>query len=59
MKIRIPAMTVEVDAESWATEHGIDLKDVRSDVIEYFISGAHPQIQIDALGLSPEKQKGE
>jgi hypothetical protein len=59
MKIRIPAMTVEVDAESWAIEYGVELKDVRSDVIEHFTSGSHPQIQIDALGLSAETEKGE
>ena len=59
MKIRIPAMTVEVDAKSWAENYGIDPKDVRSDVIEYFTRGAHPQTQIDTLGLSPETEKGE
>ncbi|MGB0142040.1 MAG: hypothetical protein ACPF8W_03070 [Luminiphilus sp.] len=57
MKITIPAMTVEVDAKSWAEEYGVDPKDVRSDVIEYFTSGAHPQNQIEALGLGPETEE--
>ena len=57
MKIKIPAMTVEVDAQSWAEEYGVDPKDVRSDVIEYFTSGAHPQTQIESLGLSPEREE--
>ena len=57
MKITIPATTVEVDAESWALEYGVDPKDVRSDVIEYFTNGAHPQIQIELLGLSPETEE--
>lgn len=54
MKIRIPSQTVEVDAEAWALEYGVDVKDVRADVIEYFTSGQHPQGQVDLLGLAPE-----
>jgi len=57
MKITIPAMTVEVDAESWALEYGVDPKDVRSDVIEYFTNGLHPQIQIELLGLGPKTEE--
>lgn len=54
MKIRIPAMTVEVDAEAWALDYGVDVKDVRADVIEYFTTGQHPQTQVDLLGLAQE-----
>ena len=52
MKIRIPAQTVEVDAEAWATEYGIDVSEVRQNVLDYFAHSA--QTKIDFLGLSPE-----
>lgn len=58
MKIRIPAMTVEVDAEGWALEYGIDVKEVRADVVEYFTDAFHPQIKIEMLGLTPEPDTG-
>ncbi|MFF0743001.1 hypothetical protein ACFYVL_21640 [Streptomyces sp. NPDC004111] len=43
MKVRI-TITVDVDAEAWALDYGLDLKDVRSDVKEYIgylIAGSH------------------
>jgi hypothetical protein len=58
MKIRIPAMTVEVDAEAWALEYGVDVKEVRADVVEYFTGAFHPQIKIEMLGLAPEADTG-
>lgn len=53
MKIVIPSQSVEVDPEAWATEYGIDRKDVRDDVIEYF-SGFF-QEQVVVLGLEEKK----
>lgn len=53
MKIRIPACTVEVDAEAWALEYGIEKSEVREDVINYFTSFA--AMQIDYLGLGIEE----
>ena len=51
-------MTVEVDAEAWALEYGVDVKEVRADVVEYFTSGQHPQGQVDLLGLAPKPDIG-
>lgn len=51
-------MTVEVDAEGWALEYGIDVKEVRADVVEYFTDAFHPQIKIEMLGLTPEPDTG-
>lgn len=51
-------MTVEVDAEAWALEYGVDAKEVRDHVVEYFTSGQHPQGQVDLLGLAPEADTG-
>ena len=53
MKIRIPAQTVNVDPDAWAHEYGIDLADVRKDVMAYFAHIA--QEQIDALDLADKK----
>ena len=50
-------MTVEVDAEAWALEYGVDVKEVRADVVEYFTSGQHPQTQVDLLGLAPKSKE--
>lgn len=32
MKVRIPAITVEIDEYAWAKEYGITLSEVRADV---------------------------
>lgn len=53
MKVRL-TMTVEVDPEAWATEYGIDLKEVRKDVQGYFSSYA--QEHINGLGLQPKEK---
>lgn len=34
MKVRI-TITVDVDADTWAFEYGVDRKDVRADVKDY------------------------
>ena len=49
MKIRIPAQTVEVDADRWALEYGIEKSEVRKDVVELLSYLAHGHI--DSLGL--------
>lgn len=49
LKIRIPAQTVIVDADAWATEYGVDPDKVRQDVQEYFAGIC--QQQIAELGL--------
>ena len=49
MKIKIPSQTVEVDAEAWANEYGIDVSEVRQNVLDYFAYSA--QTKIDLLGL--------
>ncbi len=59
MKIKIPAMTVEVDAEAWALEYGVDAKEVRAHVVEYFTNGFHPQGQVDLLGLAPKSKEDD
>ena len=55
MKILIPAQTVEVNAEDWALEYGIDLNEVRADVKGYF--HGVPQEIIDNLGLNEGDSK--
>tara|TARA_R100001244_G_scaffold79950_1_gene62748 strand:+ start:224 stop:394 length:171 start_codon:yes stop_codon:yes gene_type:complete len=50
MKILIPAQTVEVDAEAWALDYGIDLNEVRADVKGYF--HGLPQEMINNLRLN-------
>jgi hypothetical protein len=65
MKIRIPAQTIEVDAEKWAFEYGVipgrrhksgsyNLERVREDVKMYFASRC--QETVDDLGLGVEKE---
>lgn len=49
IKIKLPAQTIKVDAEAWATEYGVPLKMVREDIKAYFTGVA--QQQIEALGL--------
>ena len=51
MKIRIE-QTVEVDADAWANEFGVDVKDVRQDVKNYFDGWC--QQQVERLGLEPK-----
>jgi hypothetical protein len=54
MKIKI-TQTVEVDAEAWAHEYGVELSDVREDVKSYF---SNAQDVVNALELNPQpKQK--
>jgi hypothetical protein len=50
MKIYIPAQSVNVDPAEWALAYGIDRKDVRKDVHDYFATIV--QEQIDVLGLA-------
>ena len=57
MKVRIPAQTVEVDPEKWATEYHLELSEVRQDVKEYFSSW--PQDQVERLGLQPQSRNGD
>lgn len=35
MKVRIPAMTVEIDEYAWGVDNGIPLAEVRTDVQEW------------------------
>ena len=48
MKIRI-SETINVDAEAWAYEYGIEVSEVRDDVKAYFASWL--QQKIEDLGL--------
>lgn len=54
MKIRIPAQTVTIDPDAWATAYGLDRAEVRADVIAYFQHIA--QEQVLALGLEEKRQ---
>lgn len=57
MKIKIPAQTVEVNADDWAEEYGIEKSEVPEDVMSYF-SNLYQQ-QIDYLGLNRKGQNDE
>lgn len=50
IKIRIPASTVLVDVEAWATEYGISQDKVRDDVKTYFAQWAASQLENLGLG---------
>ena len=43
IKVRVN-FTVEIDAETWATEYGIELQDVRSDVKTYIENGVNSHL---------------
>jgi len=53
MKIRIPAQTVNVNAEDWAIAYGIHPSTVSNDVKMYF--EGYFQQQVEALGLQAEE----
>ena len=49
MKIKI-THTVEIDAQKWANEYGIDIKDVKTDVAGYFKTFCDDHIEMLGLG---------
>ena len=49
MKIKI-THTVEIDAQKWANEYGIDIKDVKTDVAGYFKTFCDDHIEMLNLG---------
>jgi hypothetical protein len=54
MKIKI-TQTIEIDPEKWASEYGVDMKDVRKDAAFYFATWC--QEQVERLGLQSATQK--
>jgi len=54
MKIRIPAQTVEVDADRWALEYGIEKSQVRKDVVELLSYLAQGHIDSLDLGIKED-----
>ena len=40
MKVKV-SFTIDIDAEAWANEFGIDKSEVRSDVQQYLTRTAH------------------
>ena len=51
MKVRIN-QTVNIDAEAWALEYGLDPKDVREDVKMYFETWLQEHVR--ELGLADD-----
>lgn len=55
MKVRVTA-TVEIDAQAWAEEYGIDPADVRKDVQAHLADSL--QQHVDSLGVGREHGGG-
>lgn len=50
IKVVIPSQTVEINAEAWALEFGLDVKDVRADVKSYFDGFCRNHVEYLGLG---------
>lgn len=50
IKVKIPAQTVIVYVEEWATDFGVAEKDVKADVLNYFYNWQSEQLERLGLG---------
>jgi hypothetical protein len=51
MRVRIPAFTVEVDAEAWRITYGPNDKNIRKDVRSYIMNGIDQSPAGEECGL--------